>query len=46
MGHGEKFKENGHEYMEDYINGTNWHIPEKGDVLDKNGNWKDDADND
>jgi len=46
MRHGEHFKKGKHEYMNDHINGVDWHIPKKGDVLDENGNWKDDADED
>ena len=41
-GHGSHYEENGEEYMDDHINGVDWHTPSDEDVLNEDGSWKDD----
>lgn len=43
MEHGEKYQdENGQEFMNDNVNGTDWHIPDRDkEVVNKDGSWND-----
>ena len=46
MAHGDRYKDSrGNEFMDDHINGVDWHIPKGGDAIGENGEWLDDEDN-
>jgi uncharacterized protein (UPF0128 family) len=42
MKHGEHYEENGQEYMDDHINGVDWHIPDNSEpIINDDGSWND-----
>lgn len=43
MNHGDKYlDENGNEFMVDYINGCDWHVPNSStSVINEDGSWND-----
>jgi len=42
MEHGEHYIEDGKEYMNDHINGVDWHVPNKTELaVNEDGSWND-----
>lgn len=45
MAHGDKYTEGGETFMEDHLNGTTWHVPDRSKpIVGKNGEWLDNED--
>lgn len=42
MRHGEHYEENGKEYINDHINGVDWHVPDRNEpITNDDGSWND-----